>query len=713
MSSLVNDFLIEPVLRRACLFSRPNAPRDSVQIQQASLTCHDVVLIEDPVEKLEFPDEAQCNMSRELDSLSPPISDSASKAKLQNEDDVRIDGILETTENAMSSSFLSADSVTISTQEASICPDSQQSGYAVSNEDLSHRNPDELPGDNSSIIVTDSIVNNIENEISNLNLRNNSTLGLAEESNQETNHQRNSPLPEDDGMGELRKKIISIQMMDIRPENKARLMHQLLTRDYSEAQKVSKRKKQRMLRTPPTIIKQERSQSSGSLSGFLWQLNSLLDPTAEEQNHIYRLSPDDLKKTYVPFEMEECEESDCVEGADESQMLGCRHYRRNVKLQCSACERWYTCRLCHDEVEDHVLNRKATKNMLCMICGYAQLAGEFCVKCGERTAWYYCDVCKLWDNDPSKNIYHCNDCGICRKGLGIGKDFFHCKTCGTCMSMSVEHSHKCIERVSDCDCPICGEYMFTSPLPVVFMLCGHGIHKACYEEHLKTSYKCPICSKSTINMETQFRNLDRAVISQPMPPEFRDTKAMVSCNDCCAKSSVNYHWLGLKCAICGSYNTAQISIISQSTGGNENQDSSNNSNSHVNFVSSNATSSPPESNMARQRRHSTYVNQSASNFRNNDSILSMQIPNRVSRSISPTRGIELCDDESSPAIETDDSAGESDELDFWGLDEIRSVTSGENADEEIDEDESDEDSILEDCDDGIDEDDDFALFGHR
>src|ERR1700712_408230 len=130
------------------------------------------------------------------------------------------------------------------------------------------------------------------------------------------------------------------------------------------------------------------------------------------------------------------------------------------------------------------------------------------------------------------------------------------------MSMSVEHSHKCIERVSDCDCPICGEYMFTSPSPVVFMLCGHGIHKACYDRHMKSSYKCPICSKSTVNMETQFRNLDRAIDSQPMPPQFQDTKAMVSCNDCYAKSAVKYHWLGLKCAICDSYNTAQLSILS-------------------------------------------------------------------------------------------------------------------------------------------------------
>lgn len=50
-----------------------------------------------------------------------------------------------------------------------------------------------------------------------------------------------------------------------------------------------------------------------------------------------------------------------------------------------------------------------------------------------------------------------------------------------------------------------------------------------------------------MNMEARFRNLDRTIESQPMPIEFKDTRAMVYCNDCGAKSDVPYHWLGLKC----------------------------------------------------------------------------------------------------------------------------------------------------------------------
>lgn len=66
-------------------------------------------------------------------------------------------------------------------------------------------------------------------------------------------------------------------------------------------------------------------------------------------------------------------------------------------------------------------------------------------------------------------------------------------------------------------------------------------------------------------METQFRNLDVLIHGQPMPPEFRDTKALVLCNDCSGKCTVPYHWLGLKCSICRSYNTVELQILGGDT----------------------------------------------------------------------------------------------------------------------------------------------------
>lgn len=111
---------------------------------------------------------------------------------------------------------------------------------------------------------------------------------------------------------------------------------------------------------------------------------------------------------------------------DEGQgILGCRHYQRSCKLQCSQCYAWATCRFCHNEEHpDHELIRTATKMMMCMCCTIVQPAAQHCQACSTRLALYYCGKCKLWDDDQSKNIYHCQDCGICRVGHGLGKDFF-------------------------------------------------------------------------------------------------------------------------------------------------------------------------------------------------------------------------------------------------------------------------------------------------
>src|SRR5204863_7841136 len=108
-----------------------------------------------------------------------------------------------------------------------------------------------------------------------------------------------------------------------------------------------------------------------------------------------------------------------------------------------------------------------------------------------------------------------------------------------CIKMTT--NHKCIERSTDCDCPICGDYMFNSPRPVIFMQCGHSIHRHCFDEYKRTSYKCPLCNKSCANMDAQFRNWDIAILTQPMPPEYRDARAIISCNDCSAKSQTAYH----------------------------------------------------------------------------------------------------------------------------------------------------------------------------
>lgn len=159
-------------------------------------------------------------------------------------------------------------------------------------------------------------------------------------------------------------------------------------------------------------------------------LETLKSWTGLEERVIIQASEQDAQPTYVPWSPTALDLEDLEDPMDEGEFepqLGCQHYKRNVRIQCAQCDKWYTCRLCHDAEEDHTLPRRLTKHMLCMLCGHAQKASDTCVNCGESAAQYYCSICKLWSDDVNKPIYHCDDCGICRVGHGLDKDFFHCK----------------------------------------------------------------------------------------------------------------------------------------------------------------------------------------------------------------------------------------------------------------------------------------------
>ncbi|KAG5931244.1 hypothetical protein E4U53_001879 [Claviceps sorghi] len=528
---------------------------------------------------------------------------------------------------------------------------------------------------------------------------------------------RSRGIPEDDGMHELRRRIQAINAQSISPEEKARQMHGILLEGYRSSRLlVSQSMPTPLVDAEIPDLAWEPSSSPGPLESFKsWYSQS----AAAEK---YTVSASDIAPTFAPIRSRKGSDDDLQNQSASSSPgvqppLGCQHYERNVKLQCFTCKRWYTCRFCHDAQEDHNLVRRETKNMLCMLCGTPQKASDMCINCGEISAHYYCSICKLWENRKSKPIYHCNDCGICRRGLGLGKDFFHCKTCRACITTSIQSSHKCIERSTDCDCPICGEYMFTSPKPVVFMPCGHSIHKRCYDQHMRVSYKCPICNRSLANMESQFRNLDVAILSQPMPPEFRDTRATVLCNDCSGKCVVLYHWLGLKCSICQSYNTVELQI--HGNGSPELQTAAEGVEPVVHAPTQqpidfqrNAITSPAAANVStstannwipNRRRHSSHGVE-----------LQYRAPDRFARSLSPLEtAIEDIMGHSAVDIDSDD-----DIFGFW-----RGYRSQEDdGEEEEKEDEPSEEDSNEDADDDSDDDlgaddddeeDDILLIGHR
>ena len=43
------------------------------------------------------------------------------------------------------------------------------------------------------------------------------------------------------------------------------------------------------------------------------------------------------------------------------EVLGCKHYARKVRLVAACCGAAHVCRFCHDESEDHTIDRYATK----------------------------------------------------------------------------------------------------------------------------------------------------------------------------------------------------------------------------------------------------------------------------------------------------------------------------------------------------------------
>jgi len=246
-------------------------------------------------------------------------------------------------------------------------------------------------------------------------------------------------------------------------------------------------------------------------------------------------------------------------------VLGCPHYARACKLRHPASGRLYTCRLCCEQdrenplkENDSPLDRYAVQEIYCMRCSSLQPSGEFCVKCQTRFAKYNCNLCHLYDDGPSKKIYHCPFCNVCRSGQGLGIDYRHCMRCNACVSLS-DDQHHCINQKLQSSCPICHESMFESTEPLRGLKCGHVLHWSCYDMLRRSqSYTCPLCKKSLEDMKEYFAMMDAAVRMQPMPAAYLSTMSNIHCQDCNQSGQVPYHFVGLKCPHCGSYNSREL-----------------------------------------------------------------------------------------------------------------------------------------------------------
>ena len=48
--------------------------------------------------------------------------------------------------------------------------------------------------------------------------------------------------------------------------------------------------------------------------------------------------------------------------------MNCSHYRRGCNILCKECNKFYPCRVCHDEMEDHKINQFEIDNIECRSC---------------------------------------------------------------------------------------------------------------------------------------------------------------------------------------------------------------------------------------------------------------------------------------------------------------------------------------------------------
>ena len=432
MSHYINSFLIEPVVRQARRFSRPNneayaaqGEDDAAQSRDASATADMAAQEEEPFPRLEIQDDGiASNITGGVEVGTPTSLDERHGRGLHEWQDGQ-----------------SAPRPVRIVETDSLEPAIPARRHTLQDGDDISANPlygaDPFRSAASSLSSSRSLLD-VNMSPAEGATRVQRVAGADTRTSGESIRSRmgDSALPADDGMGPMRKLIISIQRTDSSNEEKARLIHGLMTEKHNVSQQsLTSPSYMARAHSPASIQSSDRPFTPSSPKSTDSLRQTVSPPTssgsATEAANPFQLTPDDLKPTYYekpsPIPKDADNERRSSEADEEPKALGCAHYKRNIKLQCSGCSRWYTCRFCHDAIEDHMLNRKETKNMLCMLCGCAQPASEECALCSERGAWYYCDVCKLWDDDPTKSIYHCNDCGICRVGEGLGKDFFHCK----------------------------------------------------------------------------------------------------------------------------------------------------------------------------------------------------------------------------------------------------------------------------------------------
>jgi hypothetical protein len=223
----------------------------------------------------------------------------------------------------------------------------------------------------------------------------------------------------------------------------------------------------------------------------------------------------------------------------------CEHMDNNFKINTECCSKVYCCSKEHNLDSDHFLETKNTI-IICGYCNIEQKLTEYCIACSKKLKTNYaCKKCFIFDNSD-KFKFHCEKCNTCH--YEEKNQLENCSVCNVCYLKNTKHICITLEN----NCSICLEELKNGTL--INLSCGHIIHSNCYRELIKSSYKCPLCSKTIIDMKEEFAKLNEQI---EQSRELDNTTIIkdIYCYDCEKKSQTLFSYLGLKCTYCKSFNT--------------------------------------------------------------------------------------------------------------------------------------------------------------
>lgn len=262
-----------------------------------------------------------------------------------------------------------------------------------------------------------------------------------------------------------------------------------------------------------------------------------------------------------------------------------------------------TCNLCGIEQEP---NFKCSNSE----CG-VKFSNSYCGICQIWTSKqiYHCVDCRICRIGTPQTLHHCMDCGTCFN-VDNSKGKTH-----ECTNNKKENVDNKQTKWVDGICVVCAESTFNSQSESFILPCAHLIHSNCFSQYtLQSNYKCPHCKKSVCDLTAQWNFIRSQIKLYPIPNEmipiepedivdtpygkfkvnkiniingtklfegmfvswFVDKKSKcnvsatlnysvvkknlyknIYCNDCGKNSQTPFHFYGLECGECGSFNTQE------------------------------------------------------------------------------------------------------------------------------------------------------------